>query len=57
MSDFETLFKSFKKENHQYDERWELSRESKLKHLKFLECELKDLRKEVWELRKELGVE
>lgn len=33
------------------------TKEDRLKHLKFLEEELKDLRKEVFELRRELGVE
>jgi hypothetical protein len=35
----------------------EPTREDRLKNLRFLEQELKDLRKEVYELRRELGVE
>jgi hypothetical protein len=40
--------------NGQYKER---SREDELKRLRFLEDELTDLRKEVYELRRELGIE
>lgn len=35
----------------------EPTREDRIKHLRFLEQELKDLRQEVWELRKELGID
>ena len=60
MTGFDNLFSKFKtKNNHHGDGTYdgEISREQKIVHLKFLEKELKDLRSEVWELRKELGIE